>query len=61
MTYNAQGIGKSGARKRLVEEVVKQAEYWAEYWADCDSKNNSFECMRAIYIAVDQYKKETSK
>lgn len=54
MTYNAQGIGKSGARKRLVEEVVKQAEYWAD-------RKESFECMRAIYIAVDQYKKETSK
>lgn len=56
MTYNAQGIGKSGARKRLVDEVVKQVEYWD--WAD---RKESLECMRAIYIAVEQYKKETSK
>lgn len=23
MTYNAQGIGKSGARKRLAHEIIK--------------------------------------
>lgn len=26
MTYNAQGIGKSGARKRLVEAAIKAVE-----------------------------------
>lgn len=54
MTYDPNASRKGGARKRLVEEVVKQAEYWAD-------RKESFECMRAIYAAVQQYKKDAGK
>lgn len=55
MTYNAQGIGKSGARKRLVEEVIKQTEAWRK------RDRPSIDIMIFISEAVEQYKKETSK
>lgn len=55
MTYNAQVIGKSGARKRLVEEVVKQVEEWLY-----DDKPDR-ECMNYIYGSVLRYEKETKK
>lgn len=54
MTYNAQGIGKSGARKRLVEEVIKYVEMRQVGLRD-------EYCMAQIEACVEQYKKETSK
>lgn len=55
MTYNAQGIGKSGARKRLVEDVVLVV--------DALDKNGAgwYSGLIAIIEAVNRYKKEISK
>jgi len=55
MTYNAQGIGKSGARKRLVEEVVKIADKHHHNVFDAE------EAAARLAKAVLDYKKETSK
>lgn len=54
MTYNAQGIGKSGARKRLVEQVVKQVE-------DVENGLPLDLAMLNVKKFVIIYKKETSK
>lgn len=54
MTYNAQGIGKIGARKRLVEEVLNQVEA-VENGLPLDL------CMLNVIASAQKYKKETSK
>lgn len=54
MTYNAQGIGKSGARKRLVDEVLNQVEA-VEHGLPLDL------AMLNVKKFVIIYKKETSK
>lgn len=55
MTYNAQGIGKSGARKRLVDEVLRAVN------AHKGDVGDDGLLLNKIFIAVFKYKKETSK
>lgn len=54
MTYNAQGIGKSGARKRLVEEVIKYVEMRQV------GQREEY-CMAQIEACVERYKREVKK
>lgn len=54
MTYNGNGIAKGGARKRLVDEVIKQVEA-VEHGLPLDL------AMLNVKKFVIIYKKETSK
>ena len=55
MTYDPNSSRKGGARKRLIEEVIKQVDNFSR------GSLGSFSALQQIVDAVSRYKKEMGK